>query len=152
MSDLTEILLTFTHMMEPALAEKGIMLELSLKPVPVIEVDGLRMHQVLQNLITNAEEAMPDGGDLKLEISADQRGVVLTMSDTGPGIKEEVLGQIFEPFFTTKGVVSGGHDPSHPGLGLSVVHGLVEDLGGTIDVESTMGEGTTFTLRFHAPA
>ncbi len=148
MCDLTEILLTFTHMMEPALADKGITFELTLKPIPVVEVDGLRMHQVLQNLVTNAEEAMPGGGELKATIGTELNHVVLTLADTGPGIAEEMMGQIFEPFFTTKGVVSGGHDPAHPGLGLSVVHGLVEDLGGSIEVESIVDEGTTFTIRF----
>ncbi len=148
LSDLTEILLTFTHMMEQPLAEKGIELELALKPVPVIEVDGLRMHQVLQNLASNAEDAMPEGGQLKLAIEHIDNEVVLTMSDTGEGIADEMIDQIFEPFFTTKGVVRGGHDPSHPGLGLAVVHGIMEDFGGSISLESHGPGGSTFALHF----
>ena len=101
--------------------------------------NGIR--QVLLNLITNAVQSMPEGGDLCIatELRDDGR-VELSISDTGVGIPPERLGQIFDPFFTTK-------DPGEgTGLGLSVVHSVISNSGGTIQVRSEPGSGTTFTI------
>ena len=117
--------------------------------------DATQLHQVAMNLCTNALQAMHDGGVLEVVLDrADvaqgrrlshgnlARGtyVRLGVSDTGSGIPPQVLERMFDPFFTTKGVGQG------TGLGLSLVHGIVADLGGAIEVRTTVGRGTTFTI------
>ncbi len=144
-ADLTEILLTFLHLHEQPLSDKGILLDLDLRPTPVVPVDAHRMRQVLANLLSNAEDAMPDGGTLSVFLAPDEQGVRLTVGDTGAGIAPRNLPLIFEPFFTTKGLHAGG-DRANVGLGLSVVQGLVGEMGGTIDVESEPGRGTRFVI------
>ncbi|MGC9454467.1 MAG: two-component system sensor histidine kinase NtrB [Phycisphaerae bacterium] len=143
--DLTEVVLTFVHLVERPLSQKNIQLKLDIQPVPTIPVEAQRMHQVLNNLLANAEEAMPEGGTINIGIRREDDDAVLSFSDNGTGIPEENLSQIFEPFFTTKGLVAGG-ETANPGLGLSVVHGLILEMGAAINVESTPGEGTTFTI------
>ncbi len=151
LADLTEVVMTFSHLVERPLTERNIQLKLDLKPVPIIAVEANRMHQVLGNLLANAEDAMPSGGEVCLAIQQVHDQVVLRFSDSGCGIAPEHLPQIFEPFFTTKGLHSGG-EQSNPGLGLSVAHGIVTDMGGRLDVESLVGQGTQFFLRFPIPA
>ena len=146
LADLTEVVLTFAHLIERPLAEKGVELRLDLRPVPVIAVEANRMHQVLGNLLTNAEEAMPDGGTITVGLDRGKPGVLLTFADTGVGITAAHLPLVFEPFFTTKGLLAGG-DRANPGLGLSVVHGIITEMGGQIDVASA-GKGAVFTLVF----
>ena len=146
LADLTEVVLTFSHLVERPLAEKNIELLLDLRPVPIVAVEANRMHQALGNLLTNAEEAMPAGGQIALTLDRDADEVVLTFSDSGNGIKPEHLPLIFEPFFTTKGLLGG--DRANPGLGLSVVHGVVVEMGGRIEVQSQEGHGAAFILRF----
>src|ERR1700678_3268309 len=117
--------------------------------------DATYLHQVAMNLCTNAVQAMERGGTLGVileclevgESRALSRGLLqpgsyvrLTVGDTGVAIPAEVLERMFDPFFTTKGVGQG------PGLGLSLVHGIVTDLGGAIDVTSKAGEGTIFEI------
>jgi signal transduction histidine kinase len=94
-------------------------------------------------LAMNALEATPSGGSVVLAASAAPRGdgVVIEVRDTGCGIPEEHLPRIYEPFFTTKSAGKG------VGLGLSVVYGIVHRHGGTIEVSSRSGAGTTFTVR-----
>jgi signal transduction histidine kinase/ActR/RegA family two-component response regulator len=117
--------------------------------------DPTYLHQVTMNLCTNAVQAMERGGVLGVmvqrvhatQVRSLARGslvpgeyVRLTVTDTGAGIPPELIERIFDPFFTTKSVGGG------TGLGLSLVHGIVADLGGAIDVSSTMGEGTRFEI------
>ncbi|HYM47525.1 MAG TPA: PAS domain-containing protein, partial [Burkholderiaceae bacterium] len=117
--------------------------------------DPTQIHQVVLNLCTNAMQAMKSDGDLTVELDAvdlaESRtvstGVLasgsyvrLSVRDTGVGIAPQVLERMFDPFFTTKGVGVG------TGLGLSLVHGIVTDLGGGIDVQSAPGAGATFTV------
>ncbi|MBS2022052.1 MAG: PAS domain S-box protein [Deltaproteobacteria bacterium] len=115
--------------------------------------DQGQVEQVLMNLAVNARDAMPAGGQLLLETSnldvpADECGgapasqwVRLRVRDTGTGMSPEVKAHLFEPFFTTKEVGKG------TGLGLATVHGIVLQAGGSISVESTIGQGTTFEIR-----
>ncbi|MBI3944666.1 MAG: GAF domain-containing protein [Armatimonadetes bacterium] len=110
--------------------------------LPRVCVDPTQMQQVLTNLIANAVEAMPQGGDLSLEGSAEGEHVVLRVTDTGVGIPPENRPRLFEPLFTTKarGV----------GLGLSLVRRVVDAHHAEITVESEVGKGATFTLRLPA--
>jgi len=113
------------------------------EPLHVVADPG-QIHQVIMNLCTNAYHAMPGGsGILEVNVAAGAAGrdeVVLEVADTGTGMSREVVRRCFEPFFTTKSVGRG------TGMGLAVVYGIVTDLGGRIDVDSTPGVGTRFTI------
>ncbi|HEV8672461.1 MAG TPA: ATP-binding protein [Methylomirabilota bacterium] len=109
--------------------------------LPPVEVDVSRMKQVFLNIINNAVYAMKAGGALTLETRLADGMVNVDFTDTGLGIAPEHLDKIFDPFFTTKPAVSG------TGLGLSVSLGIVQSHGGTIDVQSQIGRGSTFTVR-----
>jgi len=106
-----------------------------------IVADPGQVEQALVALLVNAVEAMKSGGTLTVRVCAEKGGVLLDIADTGPGIPPDVLPQIFEPFFSTKVNESGS------GLGLSVVYGIVHRHGGTIEVDSEVGRGTTFHIR-----
>ena len=108
--------------------------------LPAIWADPDQMNQVLLNLFINALQAMPSGGSLRVNVQLRTDTVVLMISDTGHGIPRESLNQIFTPFYTTKDVGKG------TGLGLTIVHGIIEEHGGSIAVESTPGQGATFTI------
>lgn len=100
-----------------------------------------KFQQVIMNMLSNARDAMEGrGGTIKLETQNSDRSLVLKISDTGSGIKKEVLTQIFAPFFTTKPVGKG------TGLGLGICHSIITAMGGKIDVDSEIGVGTTFTI------
>jgi two-component system sensor histidine kinase HydH len=105
-----------------------------------VEIDPDRINQVLLNLYLNALEAMEPGGRLQVEVSGNGAGsgLIIQISDTGHGISGEDLSRIFDPYFTTKS--------SGTGLGLAIAHNIVETMGGTIDVRSETGKGTTFTV------
>jgi CheY-like chemotaxis protein len=103
---------------------------------------------VLLNLITNARDAMIEqgGGVITVELAQRAGQIELAVSDTGSGIPEELLQQIFQPFMTTKGALGGSTTPG-TGLGLAISYGIVESHGGTITARSTVGQGTTMTVR-----
>lgn len=109
--------------------------------LPPVHGDKNKLEQVLVNLCINACEAMLDGGTLMVTTALEKKRVVVKVTDTGCGIKKAHLDKIFEPFFTTKPVGKG------TGLGLSVTYGIVQQHGGTLEVESDEGKGTTFTIR-----
>ncbi len=109
--------------------------------LPEIECSPSQINQVFLNLINNAAQAIEGEGLITIETAAEKTGVVVKCTDTGCGMTPEVMKRIFEPFYTTKAVGKG------TGLGLSIVFRIVEEHGGRITVESTPGEGTTFTLR-----
>jgi len=104
------------------------------------EGDAAELREALINILFNAMDAMPEGGNITMKSSQEDTSVVLSVSDTGTGIPEEIRGKLFDPFFTTKASKGSG-------LGLSVTMGLITKHGGSIDVESTEGEGTTFYIR-----
>jgi signal transduction histidine kinase len=109
--------------------------------LPLIHGDSDLMMQVLLNLVLNAVQAMPESGTLRVAAAREgEQHIRLTVADTGHGIPPDVLPKIFEPFVTTKERGKG------TGLGLTVVLGIVQEHGGSITVESTPGQGTTFTL------
>jgi signal transduction histidine kinase len=107
-----------------------------------VRADALEVQQVLVNLVANARDAMPTGGELCISTArhGSGRGLVLRVSDTGTGMSPEVAARAFDPFFTTKEAGSG------TGLGLASVKAIVEGMGGTIELDSAPGRGTTFTL------
>ena len=129
----------------------GVRISTELLPEPVqVWADPNALQQILMNLAINAVDAMPDGGDLRIGVGIPERSpipefaatgfVEIVVSDTGMGIEPGILEKIFEPFFTTKEPGKG------TGLGLSIVHSLVEQCGGTIEVSSVVGEGTSFRI------
>lgn len=103
-------------------------------------IDYHHMQQVILNTVINAIQAMPDGGILSIRSVDLEKNIMLSISDTGIGITKENLSKIFDPFFTTKDVGVGS------GLGLSVSYGIIEKLGGKIDVLSEVNKGTTFKI------
>jgi two-component system sensor histidine kinase PilS (NtrC family) len=105
-------------------------------------VDAQQFRQILWNLCLNAVEAMPEGGELRVSVAANGTTLEVAVSDTGDGIAAADLSHVFEPFFSTK--------PEGTGLGLALVHRIVQDHGGEIDVRSSPGLGTTFTLTLPA--
>jgi signal transduction histidine kinase len=103
--------------------------------------DASQLRQVLLNLLTNALHATGPKGRIDVTLQEDGEQVTVAVKDTGQGIPQENLERIFEPFFSTKPTGEG------TGLGLFVTRGIVEKLGGTIEAESLLGEGTTFRIR-----
>lgn len=124
--------------------EKKIDLEKNLlEPAPAVIADREKLQQVFINLITNAEQVMPNGGVLQLTTRISEENpnqVVATVSDTGKGIAKENLEKIFDPFFTTK------ENWTSPGLGLSVARRIVEELEGRIEAASEEGRGATLIV------
>jgi PAS domain S-box-containing protein len=107
----------------------------------MVKASKNQLRQVFLNLISNARDAMPEGGRLTVTTEGDDYFVHITVADNGVGIKDEHLDLIFETFFTTKTESVKG-----VGLGLSVCYGFIKDHGGDIKVDSRLGEGTTFTI------
>ena len=112
-----------------------------LEDLPAIRCYPQRINQVFMNLLVNAGQAMEEKGCITIKTRAENDSVAVTISDTGHGIAPENLNKIFDPFFTTKEVGQG------TGLGLNVVYNIVQNHNGRIDVDSTPGKGTTFTVR-----
>ncbi len=157
--DLRNTLADLTHLLNRLVGER-VTLTLNNDPVlPSIRADKRQLEQVLMNLVVNARDAMPDGGNIRVttegvelaEALERDRVIVpvgnyvsVTVSDEGIGIARDKLQKVFEPFFTTKKTGEG------TGLGLSTAYGIVKQTGGYIFVDSTEGVGTTFTLMFPA--
>jgi signal transduction histidine kinase/CheY-like chemotaxis protein len=157
--DLRVIVLHMTKMLERLLGET-IALEFQSPPeMPLILADTGMMEQIIMNLAVNARDAMPEGGKLAIDTSHVEIGegyvqthpearpgsfVCLRVTDTGCGMDDDTMGRIFEPFFTTKEVGKG------TGLGLATVYGIAKQHDGWVDVVSSPGAGTTFTVFFPA--
>ena len=132
--------------------KQGIRVERGYSDVGRVLGNEGQLQQVFMNLLTNAAQAIGDrmakqgtasggaGGTIRIDTARNGSQVTIRIADDGPGIAEDVLPRIFDPFFTTKDVGQGS------GLGLSIVHGIIERHGGTIRVDSKLGEGTTFTV------
>lgn len=142
--DLNKALTTAVRIIEKHVNFRKVNIIKEFQPdIPAVNVDLDQMKSVFNNLLVNAADAMPDGGDLTIRTSyhPDEKMVHVAFTDTGTGIPEENLGKIFDPFFTTKEPGKG------TGLGLSVIYGIIEKHNGSISVKSTMGEGTVFTIK-----
>ena len=123
--------------------ERTVHLDLELTgDLPHIKADENELAQLLINLAVNARDAMHGDGSITFRTQVEDHGVLLTVSDTGPGIAADVVDKIFDPFFTTKDRGDG------TGLGLSMVYATVQRHGGTIDVRTEIGKGTEFRLWF----
>jgi PAS domain S-box-containing protein len=154
---LNDVVTDFAKMIHRAIGENIEMRFLSPEDLPAISADVSQLNQVLLNLVVNARDAMPGGGELTIETQRRDidelycksnidakpgQYVVLSVTDTGVGIAPEVSKRIFEPFFTTKPLGEG------TGLGLSVVYGIVRQHGGFISLYSEPGKGTTLKVYF----
>ncbi len=127
---------------EPRCRTAGISIDKQLASgLPRIMADPSQLIQMVVNLTVNAVQAMPDGGTLTLTTRAENGSVLLSVSDTGMGMDDEIIQNIFLPFYTTKPVGEG------TGLGLSLVHGIVSMHGGEISVSSVPGRGSRFEVR-----
>ena len=143
--NINDIIISVVVLVRHRLQLQNIMIRTLLDPsLPEIIGDNNQIQQCLMNLVFNAMEAMPDGGTLTLATHFNRKNhmVHVKVSDTGCGIPEENLSIIFEPFFSTKEEGKG------VGLGLSVVYGIIREHQGTIFVDSKVGSGSTFTIRF----
>lgn len=144
--NVNEVVKSALQMVEPRRAERqvtaGVEIDISadLDKVPAVEGTPAELREALMNIIFNAMDAMPEGGKIVVRSEQEDSWVVLSIADSGVGIPEDVRGKIFDPFFTTKG-------PEGLGLGLSVTYGIVTRHGGSIEVDSTVGKGSTFYIR-----
>jgi two-component system NtrC family sensor kinase len=119
----------------------GIVLDKDFGALPLVDCYASQLNQVWMNLLVNAAQAVGDTGNVAIATKLDGDGIVVVITDNGTGIPEEQLSKIFDPFFTTKPVGEG------TGLGLSMTYGIIERHGGTISVQSKLGQGTTLTVR-----
>ncbi len=137
--DLNEVIKESADFLEIQARKKNVALKLDLLKIPDIKADRNGMIEVMTNLILNAIEAM-NGGEIVLKSCEKNGRVMVEISDNGPGIPEENTKKMFLPFFTTK--------KEGTGMGLAITQRIITDHGGTIDVKSTHGLGTTFFLSF----
>ena len=156
--DLNDIVRDTDKMLRRVIGEDIRLVTALSSKLDAVMADPSQMEQVMLNLAVNARDAMPEGGTLTIETRnvragdrqapADIQGpcIVLTVSDTGVGMSEEVRQHVFEPFFTTKAPGKG------TGLGLAVVHGIVQQSNGLIEVETGSGTGTSFRIFFPSAA
>ena len=137
--DLKTLVLDSLNFMKQEITDRKIQLEFYWgENVPAINGDANQLKQAFYNLARNAMQAMPSGGSLTVRCSADDNFVMLSVSDSGCGIKPENMQKIFRPFFTTK--------DSGTGLGLMIVERIVREHGGSLAVDSRENAGTTFTI------
>jgi len=137
--DLKSLVLDSLNFMRQEITDRKIQLEFYWgENVPQIKGDANQLKQAFYNLVRNAMQAMPAGGKLTIQCSADDNFVTLSVSDSGCGIKPENMQKIFRPFFTTKNAGTG--------LGLMIVERIVREHGGSLAVDSRENAGTTFTI------
>jgi signal transduction histidine kinase len=138
-------LAVMANLLQPMLTTTGIELVQEITHDAWVSIDRKRLERVFLNLASNARDAMPQGGHLRLAVETQEQAVVFVVEDTGCGIPDEVMKRLFEPFFT--------YGKSHgTGLGLAIVKNVVEAHGGDIDVASQPDRGTTFRITLPAVA
>ena len=140
-ADLNAGVVSTVNIVRERAAKRNIAIALELGRLPPVICHGAKINQVVLNLIANAIDACADGGSVTVRTACEQGGIAIHVIDSGKGINPEIRGRIFDPFFTTKPIGEG------TGLGLSISYGIVQEHGGTIDVDSTPGCGACFTLR-----
>ena len=157
--NLRDVLSDLTHLLNRLVGERIVLTVTNDPSLRAIRADARQLEQVLMNLVVNARDAMPDGGQIAIQTENVRLGtgrqmervslprgdyVRITVTDQGCGIPADTLAKIFDPFFTTKKPGEG------TGLGLATAYGIVKQTGGHIFCDSTVGEGTTFTMYFPA--
>lgn len=148
---LDQVVKSAIQMVEPRRLERqeidGIAIDISVDMEADISVEGdpTELREVLTNIMFNAMDAMTRDGMIAIKSRMENDWAVLSVADTGVGISEEVKGRLFDPFFTTK-------SPEGLGMGLSVAYGIISRHGGTIEVDSTVGQGTTFYVKLPVAA
>ncbi len=151
-----DVLRDAVELLERVMKKKKAVLKLEMSDnIPIVKGDSTQLEQVIMNLVMNAADAMPEGGDITLSTSLKNvakndvsihpllppgKYVCLRVSDTGSGIPDEIRDNIFDPFFTTKGPGKG------TGLGLAIIYGIVREHNGVITVASLLGRGTEFNV------
>jgi signal transduction histidine kinase/CheY-like chemotaxis protein len=152
---LHDMLARAEQLLKPLLDEKTRLEIRRAAKLDVVQLDPLQFERVILNLVTNARDAMPGGGSVTIETFnpgyeslggnpyTDLSVVQMTVTDTGLGMERDTMAHIFEPFFSTK-------EGRGAGLGLAITHGLIQQAGGSISVDSQVGEGTTFTITLPA--
>jgi signal transduction histidine kinase len=145
--DLAEVVADVLVLVEKDLQMNRVRLQTDILGNPVCEVNISHVQQVLMNMIVNARQAMKDGGNLflKVRLSEDATMGEIVIRDTGAGIAADDMRKIFEPFFSTKKSDENGQGGT--GLGLAFCREVIESHKGRLRVESTIGQGTTFTLK-----
>lgn len=143
--DLNSVVDEVRDFCEPQSLSEGIVTRASYTPdLPRLDLHVDSFKQALLNLIRNAQQAMPDGGELILRTRREPDWAVVEVIDTGRGIDPDALPKIFDPFFSTR--------PRGTGLGLPTTRRIIESHGGTLDVRSAPGKGCQFTIRLPLPA
>ncbi len=143
--DVNRVISESLSLVEPMLKVARITVHSQLKTaLPAVYGNSGKLQQVFMNLIMNARNAMPRGGELTIATEAENSTVQVEVSDNGVGIAADHLNKIFDPFFTTKATSRG------TGLGLAVTYGIIQEHSGSIQVDSVVGRGTTFRLEFPA--
>jgi signal transduction histidine kinase len=141
--DIIEVLEKVIAITEEQISKQKVKLVIGYDPeVPEVTIDGKQMQQVFLNIIINALQAMPDGGELGIQTLYTDNKIRVTVSDNGPGVSHENLENIFSPFFTTR--------TQGTGLGLSITKRIIEEHGGSIRAESEFGTGTRFIVELAA--
>lgn len=141
-ADLPELLESTMRLVRYDKNFKKINLRTELSDVPPVVADVDQLQQVFLNLVLNARDSMPEGGDLTITIRSSEGGeaVIVEFADTGRGIDGEIMDKIFDPFFSTKGLARG------TGLGLSISYSIIKDHGGSISVRTEKDRGTCFII------
>lgn len=144
--DINDIIDKTIELHEYWLKSTNIEIVKSYEEIPSMSVDRQQLQQVILNLLINAEHAITDSGrsgkiEFKTSFNRETQCTQIEVADNGKGISDEILSKIFDPFFTTKPVNKG------TGLGLSIAHGIITEQGGTIEVTSAPGKGTSFIIR-----
>lgn len=137
--DVSSVLDTVIALNRKSFENDHIRVEAEIEPMPLIYASRDQLQQVFMNLMLNAHAAMSRGGQFRVTARAEPEWVIVDMQDTGCGIRQDEIDRIFEPFYTTK--------PTGTGLGLFVSHNIIEAHQGAIEVESSEGVGTTFSVR-----
>jgi len=139
--DLSAVIKDILEVFQERMKKNNIQTHINIaSPVPEVFADPDQMSQVFLNLILNACQAMPDGGTIQIGLQSRGPKLELTIADSGEGIPRENVSRLFDPFFTTKPVGEG------TGLGLTVVHGIIQEHEGSITVDSKPGKGATFHI------
>ena len=138
--NINEILKDMIDFLKYELGEADIKITLDLEEdLPTVLIDSKYLKQALLNIIKNSIEAIEEGGEIRIETEETSHGdVIISITDTGEGIPENIMGKIFEPYFTTR--------KSGTGLGLVIVYKIIKELGGDLNIDSKVGEGTIFSL------